>query len=122
MSRQIVERAKAIDAGTHKDDTTCMVIYCREPRKILIASGPPYHKQYDKQLADRTISFAGKKVICGGTTSTIIGRELNRTIDVDLQSSLDGLPPRAYMEGIDLITEGILTLGRVSTILENIKA
>lgn len=121
LARKILQRAKAKDANELTDDATCQVIYCREPRKLVLASGPPYYKNYDKVLAERIDTFNGRKIICGGTTSKIISRELNRSIEVNINHSNIDLPPAAIMQGIDLITEGILTLGKVSSLLESIK-
>jgi len=120
LGRKIMQRAKANDAGAFKDDATCQVIYCREPRKLVLASGPPYYKNCDAVLAERIDNFKGKKIVCGGTTSKIISRELKRNISVELNNYNPELPPVAEMEGIDLITEGILTLGKVSSILEKL--
>ncbi len=120
LARKIMQRAKTNDKGSFTDDASCQVIYCREPRKLVLASGPPYYKNCDKELAERIDSFQGKKIICGGTTSKIISRELKRDIAIELNNYKPDLPPVAEMSGIDLITEGILTLGKVSAILENI--
>jgi hypothetical protein len=119
LSQQLLQRARHIDTGQLKDDATCHVIYCRDPRRLLIATGPPYHKQYDKILAERIDNFKGKRIICGGTTSKILSRELNSAIEVDLHTAEPGLPPIAHMKNMDLVTEGILTLGKVSTLLES---
>jgi len=119
LALKIMKRAKANDAEQFKDDATCQVIYCREPRKLILASGPPYYKNCDAILAERIDHFQGKRIICGGTTSKIISRELNREIHIELENYKPDLPPIAQMKGIDLMTEGILTLGKVSSILEN---
>ena len=58
------------------------------------------------------------KIICGGTTALIAERELGLNLEVDMDSMREDVPPIAYMEGFDLITEGVLTLGKT---LENIK-
>jgi hypothetical protein len=63
--------------------------------------------------------FNGAKIICGGTTAQIVSRELDREIEVDIFSGDGDLPPVSEIEGFDLVTEGILTLGRVSDWLEN---
>ena len=115
---QLVEKAKENDENTPQDDISCGVIYFRQPRKMLVCSGPPYRKTNDKVLASRVNQFNGTKVICGGTTAQIVGRELNRSIEVDMESGSNGLPPSSKMEGVHLISEGILTIGRVAEILE----
>lgn len=121
LTRKILARAKANDSNQFKDDATCQVIYCRQPRKLVLASGPPYYKNYDGILAERIKTFDGKKIISGGTTSKIISRELKEQIDISINTKMLDLPPVAHMQGIDLITEGILTLGKVSALLESIK-
>ncbi|MBL7971083.1 MAG: stage II sporulation protein E, partial [Prolixibacteraceae bacterium] len=62
--------------------------------------------------------FPGKKIICGGTTAEIIAREMNLDIEIQHRFSEKTLPPSAKMEGFEIVTEGILTLGRVEEILE----
>ena len=65
----------------------------------------------------RQADFKGKKVLCGGTTATIISRELQLPLQVSMDITDKELPPLSYMEGIDLITEGILTLSKVERLL-----
>jgi len=102
------------------DDMTAAVIYLRRPRRVLILTGPPYAAGRDKEFAETLADFDGRKVICGGTTANIVGRELGRTIRDSLMGAGGGdLPPAAEMEGVDLVTEGILTLTRVAQLLES---
>ena len=63
--------------------------------------------------------FDGKKVLCGATTGDIIARELKQEITDSFDFEDPDLPPISYMPGIDLITEGILTLGKVNEILKS---
>ena len=83
-----------------------MVVHFRVPRQLLIMTGPPFVPQRDFELAQAAATFPGKKIICGGTTATIIGRILQRSFTVDLTQVNTGMPPPDKMEGIDLITEG----------------
>lgn len=118
LAHKIVNKAEQNDGLKLKDDTTCNVIYVRNPRNLLICSGPPYDENRDAQLGDLVKNFKGKKIICGGTTSTIIARELKKEVEVGLYSSDSSLPPASKMEGVDLVTEGILTIGKVAELLE----
>lgn len=119
LSHKIVLEALRKDSLKSKDDITCAVIYAREPRKLIICTGPPYDAKNDTILAQTVDKYSGKKVICGGTTSKIISRELNRDVKVDLKNIRSTkYPPMAQIEGIDLVTEGILTLGTLSNLLE----
>ncbi len=119
LSQQILSEAlrKEPDHLAY-DDMTAAVIYLRQPRRVMILTGPPYVQSRDKEYAERLNSFAGRKVICGGTTANIVARELGRTLRTNLKGVGD-LPPAGEMKGMDLVTEGILTLTRVAQLLEN---
>ena len=101
-----------------KDDITCGVIYSRNPRDLLVITGPPMHKENDTGIARIFSLFDGKKVICGGTTANILARELNRQIRVQLKNPDSQVPPFSEMDGADLVTEGIITMGKVAEMLE----
>jgi len=120
LARKIINQAVMNDNFSVKDDTTCGVIYFREPRKFMLITGPPFYKIKDYDFVGRIKNFKGKKIICGGTTAEIIARELN--IEVKIQHRIkeaDALPPSAEMKGFEMVTEGILTMGKVEEILEN---
>ena len=119
LSVLTVNKAFQNDNYHAKDDTSCASIYFREPRKLLLCTGPPIKKTIDKELAKRVKSFPGKIVIAGGTTADIIARELDIKIEDTLVFDDPDLPPESQMKGIDLVTEGILTLSKVANILKN---
>ena len=102
-----------------KDDTSCCVIYYREPRRALIFTGPPYHQEKDNEYANEFYNSKAKKAICGGTTANLISRELNIPVRCDIARSVGKLPAVSQLEGVDLVTEGILTLTRTVEYLEN---
>lgn len=119
MAQKIVLRAERNDHYRLLDDCSCCVVYRRTPRNLLICTGPPYDEKKDRYLAEKVRDFKGKKVLCGGTTSTIISRELQLPLTVSMEISDKELPPLSYMEGVDLITEGILTLSKVERLLSS---
>ncbi len=114
LAKKIINKTIEIDDGNLKDDATCCVLYHRKPRKLLIVTGPPFHKENDFHLAKSINQFNGKTIICGGTTAKIVARELDTEVEVDLDNYHPGLPPLAKMKGVDLVTEGIITLAKVS--------
>lgn len=118
LARRITARGCRLDAHEAKDDITCGVIYFRNPREALIATGPPLDRERDRILARRLNEFQGKRVICGGTTAQLAARELGKEIRVDLSSRDLKIPPSARMDGIDLVTEGMLTLAETERLLE----
>ncbi len=117
MAHKIVLRAERNDNYRLLDDTSCCVVYRRTPRNLLVCTGPPYDEQKDRYLAEKVRDFQGKRILCGGTTASIISRELHRPLTVSLEITDKELPPLSYMEGIDLVTEGILTLSKVERLL-----
>ncbi|HPG33141.1 MAG: SpoIIE family protein phosphatase [Lentimicrobiaceae bacterium] len=118
LSHKVVNMAHVNDAYLSKDDTSCGVIYFRDPRKLLVCTGPPFEDHNDALLARQVNEFQGQKIICGATTADIISRELNRVIEDSFDFDDPDLPPISMMDGVDLVTEGILTLGKVTEILK----
>jgi len=118
LAGKIVTMAHKNDHYKAKDDISCAAIYFREPRKLMICTGPPYEKEKDKELAVKVAGYKGKVILCGGTTADVVARELNRTIIDELIFEDPDLPPESFLEGIDLVTEGILTLQKVNEILK----
>jgi hypothetical protein len=117
LSNKLVNMACSNDAYHPKDDVSAATIYFRQPRKLLICSGPPFDKENDGKLAKKFNEFDGKKVICGATTGDIISRELNLEIEDSFEFTDPDLPPISSMEGADLVTEGILTLSKATELL-----
>jgi hypothetical protein len=118
LTQRLVFEAMRLDGSAPKDDTTAAALYFREPRRTVVITGPPFARQHDEELARIVRTFRGRKVICGGTTANIIARHFHRTVQMDLSQYDPEIPPAASMEGIDLITEGTLTLIRVASLLE----
>lgn len=118
LAKTLVDKALENDGWQCGDDTTCGVIYFRSPRKVLVVTGAPVDQANDKQLASVFSSFEGKKAICGGTTAKILGRELNKAISVDLRNVHPEVPPHSIMDGVDLVTEGIITMTKALEYLD----
>lgn len=118
LASRVIDKANYNDNYHPKDDISCAVIYFREPRKLMICSGPPQNPENDGMYVDILKQFQGKKIICGATTGDMVAREWG-TVIKDTNMMLDPeLPPVSFMDGVDLITEGILTLSKVSELLK----
>jgi len=119
LAERVVRRAAANDLFKPKDDLTCSVVYFRQPRKAILCTGPPFNPEKDHEYAQILLNFEGKKIISGATTTEIIARELNR--DVTNEERFDvALPPSSKMKGIDLVTEGVLTLSKATYMLNTL--
>jgi len=120
--RRIVQAAISKEpAGRAGDDTTCAAVYMRKPRRTLVLSGPPFAAGRDQEFARRVETFDGRKIICGGTSAEIVSRELGRPLQTPLLRGRSLLPPVSQMDGVDLVTEGILTLTEAHRMLESRK-
>ena len=122
LSRQVVEESMRKEPnGLPMDDTSCMVMYYREPRRLLVLSGPPYDDSRDGEYATVLDTFQGRKAICGGTTANLVARELGCSLELDMNEAdrRVGIPPSSRMDGVDMVTEGIVTLTRVAERLES---
>ena len=119
LSAYIIRQAENIELDRlPKDDISACVLYFREPRTSLVFTGPPFNQKKDAEYASIFKEFQGKKAICGGTTANLISRELNLPITMDKEISIGKLPSCSYMDGVDLVTEGILTLTETLECLE----
>jgi hypothetical protein len=118
LSRRLVTEALGNDGRLAKDDITCGVVYYRHPRRLLVITGPPFCKERDGELAELVQEFDGRKVICGGTTAGIVSRLLQRPVRMSLEGLDPEIPPASEMEGVDLVTEGTVTLAKAAELLE----
>ncbi|MBS7402380.1 MAG: SpoIIE family protein phosphatase [Oscillospiraceae bacterium] len=99
--------------GKPGDDTTaCTVrIRKREPMNLLI--GPPSNRDDCNKMMSLFFAKQGKHIVCGGTTSTIAAKYLNKPIRAVMEFPDPEIPPIATIEGVDLVTEGVITINKV---------
>ena len=101
------------------DDTTvaCMRIINAKP--VHLMTGPAQDPSMDEEMVKGFMSGddSTKRIVCGGTSATIVSRVLKRKLDVSMDYVDPDIPPIAYMDGIELVTEGVLTLNRVVQLL-----
>lgn len=103
------------------DDTTVAVLRVTAAKKIDLFTGPPRNPEDDQKLIREFIESQGKKIICGGTSANIASRILKLPLVTSLNYTDPSLPPIANMEGIDLVTEGVLTLSRALDLVKRYK-
>lgn len=102
------------------DDTTvaCMRIIHSKP--VHLMTGPAQNPEEDEQMVQNFMSGdeMTRHVVCGGTSATILARVLKRNLDVSMDYVDPEIPPIAYIDGVELVTEGVLTLNRVIRLLK----
>lgn len=101
------------------DDTTCAVIRIREHSQVNLMIGPPSNKEDDERIMSLFFAKAGKHIVCGGTTSNIVANYLHQDLDLALDYVDKDIPPTSHIEGVDLVTEGVITLNRVLEYTKN---
>ena len=100
--------------GHHPGDdaTACVVrIRRREPMNLLF--GPPRNRDDCDRMMSLFFSKEGKHIVCGGTTSSIAARYLGKPLRASLNFERSDVPPIAEIEGVDLVTEGVITINKV---------
>lgn len=120
----IINIANKLYKSKPGDDTTAVVINIKKKVEVDIFTGPPKDTSDDEWIVRKLLKCRGKKVVCGGTAAKIVSRVLHENIDVDISTMTREIPPIAKIKGIDLVTEGVLTLSKtveyIKTYLQNI--
>lgn len=100
--------------GKPGDDSTVAVIKLLEPNQSILLVGPPEDEKDDQRVVEKLMKATGKKIVCGGSTAQMVARTLNRELTMlDALDFLGDVPPICFIEGIDLVTEGAITLKKV---------
>jgi hypothetical protein len=100
------------------DDCTVALAQCREGLVVNVLTGPPADSSHDDDVVTRFLSSAGFKVVCGGKTAEIVARHLGKTVRLERAPQSLIAPPRYGIDGIDLVTEGAVTLNQVFNLLD----
>ncbi len=117
MPQEVHDRARLYWRKAKGDDCSVVMAQVRKGITVNLISGPPSEMEEDKLFVDSFMEMEGIKVVCGGTTSKVVARELGKVVEMqeDTQHALS--PPKLKIEGISLVTEGIVTLNQVYNLL-----
>lgn len=113
LSTMLVDECEKLYAGKPADDTTACVVKIRKRAPMNILFGPSKDKNETNEMLSLFFSKAGKHIVCGGTTSSIVAKYLRKPITVSKNFEPGGLPPISYIDGVDLVTEGVVTMNKV---------
>ena len=95
------------------DDTTACVVRIRKRVPMNLLFGPPSNRDDNDRMMSLFFSKEGKHIVCGGTTSTIAAKYLHTPLKTTLKFEASDVPPIAEIEGVDLVTEGVITVNKV---------
>jgi hypothetical protein len=110
IASRILDCCNGYYMGRPGDDSTVVAVKIRRPRHLTLLTGPPANRDMDEIVVKRFLGSPGRRVIAGGTTANIVGRVTGRPVRVELAYEDPDIPPTASIEGVDLTTEGVLTL------------
>ena len=113
LSTMLVDECEKLYAGKPADDTTACVVKIRKRAPMNILFGPPKDRNDTTEMMSLFFSKAGKHIVCGGTTSSIVANYLRKPITVSKNFEPGGLPPISFIDGVDLVTEGVVTMNKV---------
>ena len=95
------------------DDASACVVKIRKREPMNILFGPPKNRDDCNRMMALFFSKDGKHIVCGGTTSSIAADYLGKPLKVSLSFERSDIPPIAQIEGVDLVTEGVITINKV---------
>lgn len=119
LSTILLQETGRLYRGAPGDDATVCTVRIRPQLPVNLLCGPPSNAADDTKVMARFFGEAGKHIICGGTTSSIAAGYLNKPLLADLAFPDPDIPPTGQIDGVDLVSEGVITLNRVLEYAKN---
>lgn len=113
LSTILVDECNKLYGGEPGDDATACIVRIRKRVPMNLLFGPPSSRDDSDRMMSLFFSKEGKHIVCGGTTSSIAAKWLGKPIRASLSYESSDVPPTAEIEGVDLVTEGVITINKV---------
>lgn len=113
MSTILVDKCYELYGNKPGDDATACVIKIRKREPMNLLFGPPSNRNDADNMMSLFFSKEGKHIVCGGTTASIAAKFLGKPLKASLNFEQSDVPPIATIEGVDLVTEGVITVNKV---------
>lgn len=113
LSTMLVDECDKLYGHKPGDDATACVVRIRKRVPMNMLFGPPSNRDDADRMMSLFFSKEGKHIICGGTTSSIAAKFLRKPLKASLNFEQSDVPPIAELEGVDLVTEGVITVNKV---------
>ena len=113
LATMLVDECNKLYGNEPGDDATACIVKIRKREPINLLFGPPSNPDDVNRMMSLFFSKAGKHIICGGTTSSIAAKYLGKRLEATLSFEKSDVPPIAKIEGVDLVTEGVITVNKV---------
>lgn len=115
----LLDQCNKLYGGKPGDDTTVCTIRIRRREPMNLVIGPPLNRDDCTKMMSLFFSKEGKHIVCGGTTSSIAASYLKKPLIPKLDYCDPEIPPTADIEGVDLVTEGVITINKVLVYAQN---
>lgn len=113
LSTMLVDECNKLYGNRPGDDATACIVRIRKREPMNLLFGPPSNRDDADRMMSLFFSKEGKHIVCGGTTSSIAAKYLRKPLRASLNFERSDVPPIAEIEGVDLVTEGVITINRV---------
>lgn len=119
VATDFIDHINFLYAFSPGDDATCVIIKVKKRQQVNVVFGPPSNREDCNRMMSLFFSKKGKHIVCGGTTAKIAADYLGKELEVDLNFVESDVPPMGKIEGVDLVTEGIITMNKVKEYAED---
>lgn len=109
----LLDECNKLYGGNPGDDTTVCSVKIRQRQPVNLMIGPPADPKDVNKMMSLFFSKQGKHIVCGGTTSSLAAQYLGKEVRPTLDYLDPEIPPAAEIDGVDLVTEGVITINRV---------
>ncbi len=113
LSTLLIDECNKLYGGKPGDDATAVVVKVRKRVPVNVLFGPPSNRDDCNRMMALFFGKEGKHIVCGGTTSSIVAKYLGKPLKASLNFLSPDVPPTAEIEGVDLVTEGVITINKV---------
>ena len=113
LSTILIDECNKLYGNEPGDDATSCVVRVRRREPMNLLFGPPSNRDDCDRMLSLFFAKEGKHIVCGGTTSSIVAKYLGKPLEATLNFERSDVPPIAKIEGVDLVTEGVITINKV---------
>lgn len=119
VAQMLLDQCNSLYGGEPGDDTTVGAIKIRQRVPMNLLMGPPSNPADLKKMLTLFFAKEGKHIVCGGTTSKLAAEFLGKDVVPCLDYFDPEIPPIAKIDGVDLVTEGVITMTKVMKYAED---
>jgi len=118
VAHNVLAETHSLYGGEPGDDASIVSVLIRQENRVAVFTGPPLDRAAEPAVVTRFLGLEGRKIVCGGTTGNIVARRLGQEVEVEMKTVTSDVPPIGHLDGVDLLTEGIITMSRMLALLE----